>query len=85
MVRTLWCGTCLVRDKLYSRTRGRGRLQSLGYAVVMALKTSGDSCPSPLGLGMVLLPWLADEDLLGPAGAELGSLVAEEEGCNEDG
>ena len=50
----------------------------------MALKTSGDSCPSPLGLGMVLLPWLADEDLLGPAGAELGSLVAEEEGCNED-
>ena len=53
-------------------------------AVVMALRTSGDSCPSPLGLGMVLLPWLADEDLLGPAGAELGSLVAEEEGCNED-
>ena len=39
----------------------------------------------PLGLGMALLPWLADEDLLRPAGEGLGSLVAEEEGCNEDG
>ena len=54
-------------------------------AVVMALRTSGNSCPIPLGLGMALLPWLADEDLLGPAGAGLGSLVEEEEGCNEDG
>ena len=51
----------------------------------MTLRASGDSCPIPLGLGMALLPWLADEDLLGPAGAGLGSLVAEEEGCNEDG
>ena len=51
----------------------------------MTLRASGDTCPIPLGLGMALLPWLADEDLLGPAGAGLGSLVAEEEGCNEDG
>ena len=51
----------------------------------MALRTSGDSCPIPLVLGMALLPWLADEDLLWPAKAGLGSLVAEEEDCNEDG
>ena len=54
-------------------------------AVIMALRTSGDSCPSPLRLGMALLPRLLDEDPLGPADAGLGSLVAEEEGCNEDG
>ena len=54
-------------------------------AVVMALRTSGDRYPSPLGLGIALLSRLADEDPLGPAGAGLGSLVAEEEGCNEDG
>ena len=45
----------------------------------MALRTSGDRYPSPLGLGMALLSRLADEDPLGPAGAGLGSLVAEEE------
>ena len=54
-------------------------------AVVMAVRTSGDSCPSPLGPGMALLSRLVDEDLLGPAGTGLGSLVEEEEGCNEDG
>ena len=54
-------------------------------AVVMALITSGDSCPIPLGLRMALLPELADEDLLRPTGEGLGSLVAEEKGCNEDG
>ena len=34
---------------------------------------------------MALSSRLADEDSLGPAGAGLGSLVAEEKGCNEDG
>ena len=51
----------------------------------MALRTSGDSCPYPLGPGVALLPRLAEEDLLGPAVAGLGSLEADEEGCNEDG
>ena len=41
----------------------------------MALRISGDSCPSPRGLGMALPPRLADEDPLGPARARLGSLV----------
>ena len=83
MVRTMWCGTCCVGNKLCSRSQGRGRLQSLGYCHSYSAKNF--CCPIPREPRMALLSQLADEDLLGPAGARLGSLVAEEEGCNEDG